>query len=454
MTQPRTTHRLRRRLLRPVPIAVAAALIAGTGALVPLLANGAESTCKVDYNVSGQWADGFQGTVGITNKGAALTSWTITFEFAGGEKVTQGWNGDWKQSGTTATVKNTSWNGSLSTGHTVTAGFIGSRSGPTSTPVSFKLNGKSCSSGADTTPAPGATVEPSFSESSSPTATPTATATTTPKATATPSATATPKATTTPSAATAEWNPPAGLVKPLGEVWDHMASTYPDIYGFKNYGFDQIIANKGSVNYCVRWDSDNPVTATLRDRIQSTLQKQFGKWMADLTENGKGYNDWPYASVKVKVVGWAVKDRSTLKWTDDSVDIYAGDLDADGVPRCATDCDRSAHQDGDYSQCPGKETHHFDQSLWLTKGMGFGGFGGDWGQQLDQEYFTDNLDQENLHIYLHEVGHTFGLDDFYDWTPTGVSSFIMNAGSATEITEFDKWMLRDFWRHIKSRYGY
>jgi hypothetical protein len=29
----------------------------------------------------------------------------------------------------------------------------------------------------------------------------------------------------------------------------------------------------------------------------------------------------------------------------------------------------------------------------------------------------------------------------------------MKAGSATQITEFDKWMLRDFWRHLKSRYG-
>jgi hypothetical protein len=24
----------------------------------------------------------------------------------------------------------------------------------------------------------------------------------------------------------------------------------------------------------------------------------------------------------------------------------------------------------------------------------------------------------------------------------------------SQITEFDKWMLRDFWRHLKSRYGY
>lgn len=43
--------------------------------------------------------------------------------------------------------------------------------------------------------------------------------------------------------------------------------------------------------------------------------------------------------------------------------------------------------------------------------------------------------------------------DFYDWTPTGQTSFIMLAGSAMKITEFDAWMARDWWRHLKSRYS-
>jgi len=64
------------------------------------------------------------------------------------------------------------------------------------------------------------------------------------------------------------------------------------------------------------------------------------------------------------------------------------------------------------------------------------------------------VNNDNIHIVEPELGHAFGLDDFYDWTPTGVMSFIMNAGSATQITEFDKWMLRDWWRHLKSRSGY
>ncbi len=91
-------------------------------------------------------------------------------------------------------------------------------------------------------------------------------------------------------------------------------------------------------------------------------------------------------------------------------------------------------------------------SLWLTAGM-TGGAGGDWGQRIGSEYYVGALDSENIHILLHEIGHGFGLDDFYDWTPTGVCCFIMNAGSAARITEFDTWMLRDWWRHLKSRYG-
>ncbi|MFJ8108942.1 hypothetical protein [Streptomyces sp. NPDC096132] len=293
---------------------------------------------------------------------------------------------------------------------------------------------------------------PTFQESTSPT--PTATATTTPKASASPTPTPTPAAgSPTPQAQADAWNPPSNLVKPLDEVWNHVESTYSDLYGFKNYGWDQLIATKGTLNYCVRWDSDTPVTATTRDRIHTALQTQFNKWIHAMVDDGKGYDAFPYTDVKVKVVGWAVKDRSTLQWSDDSVKIYAGVLDDSGAPQCAPDCGRFFHQDGDYSQCPGKEAEHYDESLWLTKGFE-GGAGGDWGQRVGQEYFVGALGQENIHIYLHEVGHTFGLDDFYDWTPTGVSGFIMNAGSATEITTFDQWMLRDFWRHLKNRYGY
>jgi hypothetical protein len=256
---------------------------------------------------------------------------------------------------------------------------------------------------------------------------------------------------TTPAVAADQWNPPANLVRPIDEVWRHVESTYPNLYGFRNYGWDQVMANRGYINYCVRWDSNQPVNAALRDRIHTALARQFKKWMDVQLENGQGYNNWPYKDVPVKVVGWAVRNRSTLQWTDNSVDIYVGNIN-ENAPQCAPECGRFFNQSGSYPRCPGGVARHYDMSLWLTAGLG-GGFGGDWGQRIGSEYYVNSLNNDNIHILLHEMGHSFGLDDFYDWTPTGVCCFLMKAGSAAQITEFDKWMFRDFWRHLKSRYG-
>lgn len=243
------------------------------------------------------------------------------------------------------------------------------------------------------------------------------------------------------------WNPPSNLVTPLNEVWQHVESTYPNLYGFRNYGWDQIMANGGSINYCVRWDTSASVTAAQRDQIHATLARQFKKWM-DLMA---GHNGWPYGSVPLKVVGWAVRDRAQLQWSDNSVDVYVNNI-RENAPQCSEPCGRFFNQGGTYPNCPGGASHHYDMSLWLTAGFG-GGAGGDWGQRIGSEYYMSNLNTDNVHILLHEMGHSFGLDDFYDWTPTGVCCFLMKAGSASSITDFDAWMFRDWWRHLKSRYG-
>jgi hypothetical protein len=244
-----------------------------------------------------------------------------------------------------------------------------------------------------------------------------------------------------------EWNPPANLTQPLNEVWQHVEDTYNGWENFRNYGWDQLVANEGTYTYCVRWESSTPVDAQLRDQIHASLQEQWSRWFDHLA----GFMGFPYEEVPVTVVGWAATDASLLQWDDDSVDKYIGNM-SEGAPQCAPECGRFFNQDGDYSQCPGGEARHYDQSLWLTDGFG-GGAGGDWGQRMGREYFVGALGQENMTILLHEMGHTLGLDDFYDWTPTGVGGFLMQAGSASEVTEFDYWMARDFWRHVRDRYG-
>ncbi|MGW7728022.1 cellulase family glycosylhydrolase [Streptomyces canus] len=145
--------------MRHPPRSVLAA-VAGAAALlgsvtVPVVtASGAAPACSVEYSVTSQWDSGFQGAVRITNNTAAMSSWSLAFDFAGGQELTQGWNAKWSQSGTTVTAASESYNGSLATGASVSAGFIASWSGSNAVPTSFKLNGTSCNTAVEPTPAP------------------------------------------------------------------------------------------------------------------------------------------------------------------------------------------------------------------------------------------------------------------------------------------------------------
>ncbi|MEO3854180.1 cellulose-binding domain-containing protein [Acrocarpospora sp. B8E8] len=384
-------------------------MLAATTVVATATSAAAAVACGVTYTTN-DWNGGFTASVTVKNLGDAWNGWTLRFAFSAGQTLTQGWSANWSQSGANVTATNLDWNAALGTGASTSLGFGGTWTGSNPKPSSFTVNGVTCTG-------------------STPTATPTPTPTPTPPPTGN------------------VWNPPSNLVQPLNQVWSHVESTYPNLYGFRNYIWDQIMAGRGNINYCVRWDSGATVTAALRDQIHANLARMFQKWVDQLA----GWNGWPYPTVNVKVVGWAVRNRAQLQWTDNSVDIYVNDIN-ENAPQCAPPCGRFFHQDGNYSGCPGGASHHYDMSLWLTAGMS-GGAGGDWGQRIGSEYFVGALGSANIHILLHEIGHGYGLDDFYDWTPSGVCCFIMKAGSASQITEFDGWMLRDWWRHLKSRYS-
>ncbi|MFE2218737.1 cellulase family glycosylhydrolase [Streptomyces canus] len=140
---------------RSVLAAVAGAVALIGSVTVPVVtASGAAPACSVEYSVTSQWDSGFQGAVKITNNAAAVSSWSLAFDFAGGQKLTQGWNAKWSQSGTTVTAASESYNGSLATGASVSAGFIASWSGSNAVPTSFKLNGSSCNTAAEPSPTP------------------------------------------------------------------------------------------------------------------------------------------------------------------------------------------------------------------------------------------------------------------------------------------------------------
>mgnify|MGYP001024518631 CR=1 FL=1 len=449
---------------------VTAAILACLTLLAALFAAPAEAAtgCRVVYSVA-PWPGGFTGDLTVTNLGDPLAGWTLEWDFsAEGPTVLQGWNAVFSQSGTHAFAINTPENGVVDTGESIRLGFNGSWDGAAPALTGFKLNGVICtgtmrSPAGSPVPVPSPSATPAPALPASPAPSPSRTRSPAPEqaepspglvSSPRPGPSPTPEPGRSPGAgpqAGDPWDPPAHLAGPLDEAWRHVERTYANLYQFRNYGWDQIMANRGSLHYCVRWDSTAKVSAQLRDRIHAALARSVKKWIDALVEDGQGWHGWPYPEVEVKVVGWAVRDRALLQWDDDSVDIYVGDLH-DNAPQCAPACGRVFNQTGDYSRCPGGAARHYDMSLWLTDGMQ-GGSGGDWGQRIGSEYLVASAHLENIHILLHELGHTFGLDDFYDWSPEGVGGFLMKAGSANHITEFDKWMLRDWWRHLKHRYG-
>ncbi|KAF4129192.1 putative cellulose-binding family II [Phytophthora infestans] len=163
------------------------------------------------------------------------------------------------------------------------------------------------------------------------------------------------------------------------------------------------------------------------------LERQYTAWNRWLI----GYGCWPYNEIKINMVGFAVKDASLFDWTDDSLGkIYAGDLDADGVPQCPTACYRF-YDVGiqNWSDTKGCENEPFDLSLWPKQGLE-GGFGYDWGQGVNLENMVQNIDEEILHVVAHEIGHGFGLPDFYeeeDKPSKDMAPAIMMAGSSVSL---------------------
>ncbi|MDI1460709.1 glycoside hydrolase family 6 protein [Catellatospora sp. KI3] len=101
--------------------------------------------CTVVYKVDSQWNNGFTATVTLTNRGPAITAWTVTFNFGGNQQITNAWNATVTQSGTAVTAKNAGHNGSLATNASTSFGFQATYSGTNGNPTAFKLNGATCS---------------------------------------------------------------------------------------------------------------------------------------------------------------------------------------------------------------------------------------------------------------------------------------------------------------------
>lgn len=107
-------------------------------------AQAATVQCSVDYKTN-DWGSGFTADLTITNRGtAAIDGWTLTYGYTGNQKLTNGWNGTWSQSGQTVTVQNASYNGTIAAGAAVSTGAQFTYSGANAAPASFAVNGTTC----------------------------------------------------------------------------------------------------------------------------------------------------------------------------------------------------------------------------------------------------------------------------------------------------------------------
>ncbi len=158
----------RSRLVRTLLTSVTATALTVAGAALGTAPAHAGTGCEVTYTTD-QWGAGSGGfTAGITveNTGDPLKGWTLTFTFPGSQQITQGWSGDWHQSGHQVTVENPSWGGVVPSGGSFETGFLGTWTGSNPPPTDFAVNGVPCggSPGPGQSPGPGSPVDNPFAD--------------------------------------------------------------------------------------------------------------------------------------------------------------------------------------------------------------------------------------------------------------------------------------------------
>ncbi|MEW2613660.1 glycoside hydrolase family 48 protein [Streptomyces sp. NPDC047880] len=142
MHPPPRRRRAARRLWTAALAALALPLTMLSSASTP--AQAAALQCSVDYKAN-DWGSGFTVDLTLTNRGTdVIDGWTLTYAYSGNQKLGNGWNGTWSQSGQNITVKNASHNARVAAGAAVSTGAQFSYSGSNTAPTSFSVNGTPC----------------------------------------------------------------------------------------------------------------------------------------------------------------------------------------------------------------------------------------------------------------------------------------------------------------------
>jgi poly(3-hydroxybutyrate) depolymerase len=81
--------------------------------------------CTAGYQVVSSWPGGFQAGIAVSNTGSASTTgWRVSWTLGSGQSISQIWNGSLSTSGSTATVTNAAYNGTLAPGAGTSFGVI------------------------------------------------------------------------------------------------------------------------------------------------------------------------------------------------------------------------------------------------------------------------------------------------------------------------------------------
>ncbi|MEV4639736.1 lytic polysaccharide monooxygenase [Actinoplanes sp. NPDC049548] len=87
--------------------------------------------CSAMYSTTGGWGGGFQGEIMVHAGSTAVAGWTVSWRFPGDQTISQVWNGRYAATGSTVTVRNETYNGSIAANGHATFGFLGSGTAPT-----------------------------------------------------------------------------------------------------------------------------------------------------------------------------------------------------------------------------------------------------------------------------------------------------------------------------------
>ncbi|MGH9564129.1 MAG: cellulose binding domain-containing protein, partial [Terracidiphilus sp.] len=137
----------------PITITGTSGTLTATTSIALTVTGTTSGACQVIYTISPQNSTAFGAALTIDNTSTtAWTNWTLTWTFANGQTVSSLWNGVESQSGSTVTVTNQSYNGSVPAGGSVTGiGFNGTWNGVTNAvPTNFAVNGTACGGNSST----------------------------------------------------------------------------------------------------------------------------------------------------------------------------------------------------------------------------------------------------------------------------------------------------------------